>query len=144
MKQLLIIATLFLFIISCKDIKEQKTTELESQSKQETIQVANEKVDATVFKSKTENKDVQLIDVRTPEEFIDGHLKNAQNINFYDDNFLTLMNNLDKSKPVYLYCRSGGRSGSAAKKLEAQGFTEIYDLKGGFLDWQNNNFEIIK
>ena len=90
------------------------------------------------------NKDIQLIDVRKPDEFSSGHLENAVNMNFYDDDFEEQIKTLDKSKEVYLYCRSGGRSGKAAQKLEEMGFTKVYDLEGGILNWEKNNMKIVK
>lgn len=90
------------------------------------------------------NKDIQLIDVRKPEEFSSGHLENAVNMNFYDDDFEDQIKTLDKSKDVYLYCRSGGRSGKAAQKLEALGFTKVYDLEGGILNWEKQNLPLVK
>jgi len=87
---------------------------------------------------------IQLVDVRTPQEYNDGHLKNAENINFYDTNFLDQMSKLDKKKDLYLYCRSGNRSGKAAKKLEKMGFTKVYDLEGGIINWNKKSLEVIK
>ncbi len=78
-------------------------------------------------------KKVQLIDVRTPNEYKSGHIKGARNIDFYSREFNVKFNKLNKEKAVYLYCRSGSRSRHSAKKLTAMGFTEIYDLKGGIL-----------
>ncbi len=89
------------------------------------------------------NDGIQLVDVRTPEEFASGHLENAVNINFYSDDFKDRINELDKEKEVYLYCRSGGRSAKAAKDLEAMGFKKVYDLEGGILKWQKKNLKII-
>ncbi|MEM5565467.1 rhodanese-like domain-containing protein [Psychroserpens sp. AS72] len=89
----------------------------------------------TEFKEQTENKNVQLIDVRTSDEFNSGHIKDAINIDFYSGNFNVEFNKLDKEQPVYVYCRSGSRSRQTSNKLEAMGFTEIYDLKGGFLNY---------
>ncbi|HRO76562.1 MAG TPA: rhodanese-like domain-containing protein [Crocinitomicaceae bacterium] len=83
----------------------------------------------------TKNKSIQLVDVRTPEEFAEGHLENAVNININSSNFAKQVEKLDKSKPVYIYCRSGGRSRTAGATLEKMGFKEIYDLKGGILYW---------
>ncbi|MCK5678915.1 MAG: rhodanese-like domain-containing protein [Flavobacteriaceae bacterium] len=87
---------------------------------------------------------IQLIDCRTPKEFAEGHLKGAKIINYYDSDFLNEMSKLDKDKVLYIYCRSGNRSGKAAKKLETMGFTKIYDLKGGIISWKKNNLEIVK
>lgn len=80
---------------------------------------------------------VQLVDVRTPEEFLAGHIDKAKNINFNDPNFKqTVASSLNKNKPVAIYCRSGRRSASALIILKEMGFKDIYDLEGGFLNWQ--------
>src|SRR5690554_2292105 len=89
----------------------------------------------TEFKSQIENQKVQLIDVRTPEEFQEGHIKGAQNIDYYSEGCTDEFNKLDKSKPVYLYCRSGSRSNQSAEKLSKMGFEVLYDLEGGFLNY---------
>src|SRR5690606_2637870 len=84
----------------------------------------------------------QLIDVRTVDEFKEGHLPGAVNICVSDDNFEKQLIHLDKNKPVYLYCRSGKRSARAAEILTQKGFKEIYDVKGGIQKWQEEGFEI--
>jgi len=88
--------------------------------------------------------DIQLIDVRTPKEFNNGHIEDAVNINYYDKDFMDQMSTLDKNKDIYIYCRSGGRSGYAASKLKKQGFTKIYDLQGGMLNWNSRKLETVK
>lgn len=88
--------------------------------------------------------DIQLIDIRTPDEYAQGHLKNAVNINFYDPTFANDMNKLNKSKELYIYCRGGGRSRRASKQLGKMGFTKVYDLKGGINNWNKNSFEVVK
>ena len=73
-----------------------------------------------------------LIDVRTPEEYMSGHYKNAQNLNFYDElNFKNALNKMDKNKRYLIYCRSGHRSGLTLKLMKKLGFKEVYDLSGG-------------
>lgn len=84
----------------------------------------------------------QLIDVRTPEEFEAGYIAGAINVNIYDQDFLQQINNFDKSKPVMVYCKAGGRSADAAEQLKSAGFTEIYDLSGGIMSWTNNNLPV--
>ena len=81
-------------------------------------------------------EEVQLIDVRTSAEFTDGHLKNAKNIDFYSPNFDLQIEALDKSIPVILYCKSGLRSAKCASKLNAKGFSSVYDLDGGIKLWK--------
>jgi rhodanese-related sulfurtransferase len=88
----------------------------------------------TEFKSALNQKNIHIIDVRTPIEFKSGHIKKAKNIDFFQQsNFKSQFENLDKSKPVYLYCRSGNRSRKAARMISDMGFQEIYDLQGGYL-----------
>lgn len=82
------------------------------------------------------DKAIQLIDVRKPDEFENGHLKGAININVLSDDFIYKIQNLDKSKKVYVYCQSGKRSAKAAKILSENGFRKIMDLEGGYLNWQ--------
>lgn len=86
----------------------------------------------------------QLVDVWTTEEFGVSHLKNAQNICVTDDDFQEKIKDLDKTKPVYVYCRSGNRSARAAKILEENGFTKVYDLQGGITSWDEEGLETEK
>ena len=78
----------------------------------------------------------QIIDVRTPEEFESGHIDNSKNIDWFDKDFEKNVASVDKTKPVFVYCKVGGRSAKAAAKLSEMGFTEIYDLDGGYLKWE--------
>jgi thioredoxin len=108
-------------------------------------QVVLEKLDAKSFQEKLSNtNDVQLVDVRTPEEFESGHIEKSKNLNIYDSQFEKEISKLDKSQPVFVYCRSGGRSSNAASKLMELGFTEIYDLQGGITSWKANNLKTIQ
>ncbi|MBI5538466.1 MAG: thioredoxin fold domain-containing protein [Bacteroidia bacterium] len=80
-----------------------------------------------------------IIDVRTPEEFVKGHLKNSVNINMYGNDFQQQIAKLDKSKPVFVYCLSGSRSSFAANNMRNSGFKEVYDLSGGIMTWRAAN-----
>jgi len=83
-------------------------------------------------------KEIQLLDVRTPQEYQQGYIEGAVLINFFDPDFVTKVSTrFDKNKPLYIYCAVGGRSNKAAKKLIAKGFESVYDLKGGFTKWKN-------
>jgi rhodanese-related sulfurtransferase len=94
------------------------------------------KVDVVTFKEELSKKnDIQLIDVRTPEEYQEGYIENAILIDYFSEDFKTKIQELDKEKPVYLYCRSGNRSGKASIILRDLGFTEIVDLEGGYKAW---------
>lgn len=86
---------------------------------------------------------VQLVDVRTPEEYNEGYIENAQNIDFYSPTFDEDILKLDKSKPVILYCKSGTRSAKCADKLKEAGFEKIYDLEGGITEWKYKGLDVI-
>lgn len=77
----------------------------------------------------------QLLDVRTPEEFSSEHIGDAVNVNWNAPDFVTKATKYDKSKPIFVYCKVGGRSIQAANKLAELGFTEIYNLDGGIMKW---------
>jgi len=81
------------------------------------------------------DKNIKIIDVRTPEEFEESHIKNAVNINYKSSKFIENISALDKKNPYLIYCKSGNRSGKASKIMDSLGFYKIYDLKGGFLNW---------
>ena len=89
-----------------------------------------------------ESEDVQLVDVRTPEEYKEGFIKNSQNIDFNSPTFDEDISKLDKTKPVILYCKGGGRSAKCAEKLSKAGFIKIYDLEGGITQWKFQGWEL--
>lgn len=98
---------------------------------------------ATEFFAKVkQGKDVQLVDVRTPEEFKTGHIENAINVDWSGSSFEEQIALLDKSKPVFVYCLSGGRSSSAAKKMRRSGFEHVFEMPGGMMEWRNNRLPI--
>jgi rhodanese-related sulfurtransferase len=125
---LLVVLSFFLAFQGCKEEKSGIAKVISAQ----------EVYDA-VYKS---DGDHQLVDVRTEEEFGASHLKDAQNICVTMDNFEERAKGLDKNKPVYVYCKSGGRSARAAKILTDMGFTKVYDLQGGITNWEEKGLEI--
>ena len=91
-----------------------------------------------------QDQTVQLLDVRTPEEFAEYHLAGAINIDWYGEGFAAQVQaQLDKDRPVMVYCRSGRRSAAAAKVLDGLGFT-TYNLKGGILAWTDAGKKVTK
>lgn len=85
---------------------------------------------------------LQLVDVRTPEEIAHGIIEGAENIDFRNKNFNERIARLDKDQPIAVYCAAGGRSGKASEILLSMGFKEIYDLTGGFSQWQLEEYPI--
>ena len=85
---------------------------------------------------------IQLVDVRTQEEFNEGYIAEAQNIDYYSDTFEEDIKKLDTDRPVIVYCKSGGRSAKCAEKMIEAGFVKVYDLDGGISQWQHKGFEV--
>lgn len=92
-------------------------------------------VNVAQFKDLMGKEEGTVLDVRTPEEWAEGVIEGAQKMNYYDDDFATQIAGLDKSKAVFVYCKAGGRSASAAEVLKENGFTKIYNLDGGMNAW---------
>ncbi|MFB9051465.1 thioredoxin domain-containing protein [Formosa undariae] len=88
----------------------------------------------------SEQPELVVIDVRTPEEFAGGHIEGAINYNWKSENFGSQIANLDKSKEVLVYCLSGARSGKAAAAMRLEGFTKIYEMQGGLMKWRSGNW----
>ena len=128
MKHLLFILSIALFVAtsSCKD-----------ETKGE-VQVVSPEEMITLL----ELDDVQLVDVRTPEEFKEGYIENFQNIDYFSPEFEKDIEKLDKSKPVIVYCKSGNRSGKCSKKMKEKGFIKVYDLDGGISRWKHEGLEV--
>lgn len=118
-------------IISCKDKQPSGDATVEL--------ITVEEMDSLLELGK-----VQLIDVRTPKEYTEGHIEGAVNINFADENFEELIANVDKSKPVAVYCGRGGRSGKCSAYMKKAGFTKIYDLDGGITEWKYKGKSLVK
>lgn len=102
-----------------------------------------ETLNAPEFKTKIETPDVQLIDIRTSQEFALGYIEGAENIDMYSPEFVQSISKLDKEKPLALYCKSGGRSKDAMKMLANEGFKNIYALKGGLLAWEKEGNTLV-
>lgn len=88
--------------------------------------------------------DVTVLDVRTPEEFADGHLENALLVDFYDATFADQLAELDPDGTYVLYCRSGNRSGQAAALMADLGFEQVYDVAGGVIEWQRQGQPLVR
>ncbi len=127
-KPFLIVAFLFI-AIGCKKNVTNETVEL----------ITVEEMDSLLKMG-----NVQLIDVRTPQEYANGYIEGAINIDFRDENFESLIAKVDKSKPVAVYCGRGGRSGKCSAYMKKAGFTKIYDLDGGITEWKYKGRKVIK
>lgn len=110
-----------------------------------TSQAQSEVLNPRAFKAKmAETKDKNVLDVRTPGEYEGGFIKGARNLNWNSAAFKEEAAKLDKNKPVFVYCHSGGRSGAAANALKQMGFKKVYDLQGGIMNWTQQGLELEK
>ena len=88
-------------------------------------------------------EDLVILDVRTPEEFAEGHIDGAIMVDFYSDDFADQLAELDPDVPYLLYCRSGNRSGQTAVLLEDLGFSDVADVDGGVLGWLDAGLPLV-
>lgn len=86
---------------------------------------------------------IQLVDVRTPEEFKGGYIAGAINWNIHEADFGQKIGTLDKNRPVLVYCAVGGRSANAANQIAKLGFGKVYDLKGGMTAWRKEGKAVV-
>jgi len=87
-----------------------------------------------------ENKDnpnFVILDVRTPEEFLDEYIENAVNLDYYSDTFRNDLDKLDKNKTYLIYCRSGRRSENTLNIMEELDFREVYNMLSGIIKWKS-------
>jgi len=98
--------------------------------------------DATTFQARLKDPGAQVVDVRTAEEFAKGHIAGALNNDWLENGFMERARTLDPAKPVLVYCAAGGRSEEAAAALRKAGFTNVTDLRGGFMGWRKQGLPV--
>ncbi len=111
-----------------------------SQGNQDSTQVIT-LLSCSEFEAKAA-EDGLLLDVRTAEEFAEGHIKGAVNIDVMENDFESRIVELDIKKMVLVYCRSGSRSAKAAKIIRKAGVKKIFDLEGGITFWVEEGYTI--
>lgn len=129
-RQLSVLVLFFTFftVTACQNNKEQNDS------------VENLVLKPAEFETKiAETQNANVLDVCTPNEFSQQHLRNAVNINYHSDNFKTAISQLDKQKPYFVYCWAGSRSAKAAELMRGLGFVKVYELDGGIANWMKNN-----
>ena len=95
------------------------------------------------FSTKVAEAGVITLDVRTPIEFGEGHIEGARLIDFQSGNFENEIAALDKNATYAVYCRSGNRSGQAVKVMQDAGFTNVFNMNGGVIDWANAGLPLV-
>ncbi len=144
MKKLLLVLSLSLFIgvvltggcVSTETVSPNQETQI--------IENITPPEAFTLIQDNQNNPDFVILDVRTPEEFADGHIEDAINLDYYSETFQDELDKLDKNKPYLIYCRSGGRSGNTLDIMADLNFKEVYNILGGILEWEAGRLPVTK
>ncbi len=134
MKKFTLLSILIILLLSGFD-----QPEVNIQQEKDKYLVGAEKFKYTVDKKP---KNVVIIDVRTPEEYTEGKIPGAINIDYKNENFKEEVGKLDKSKVYFIYCRSGHRSGNSRVIMNEAGIKNVYDLDGGILGWKELKYPV--
>lgn len=97
-----------------------------------------------LIRTEKDNPDFIILDIRTPGEFITGHIEGAVLIDFYAKDFLKRMRALDKNKTYLVYCRSANRSTKALSLVKDMGFASLYNMDRGIIGWRQNGFDVVQ
>ncbi len=128
-KKLLMI--LLVALVACSNLEAGQVGQLTAKEASELIEKNNG------------NPDFVILDIRTPEEYRQGHIPGALSIDYYNPKFKSELDQLDRAKTYLIYCRSGNRTGRSLKIFADLGFLHIYNLKRGIIDWQSNNYKLL-
>jgi len=138
LKLSVVIFSLLILVVSCSD-QDEKSTDADIKKDvlvvEEDIANIHADIEASEFNDKIGSGLGLLIDVRTPEEFSAGHIPGSINIDFNREDFSEVIDTLNRSTPVLVYCQAGGRSGKAMNLMVEKDFHEVYNLIGGFGSW---------
>jgi rhodanese-related sulfurtransferase len=97
-----------------------------------------------LLKARAGKADFVVLDVRTPEEFAQGHLQGAANLNIASPDFVGRLEKLDRTKSYLVYCRTGNRSAHAVRAMQQLGFATIHHMSAGIVGWQQKKFPLIR
>lgn len=137
MKQLtgLLLVVAMILMAGCQEDTKEMT-----QSSTEETEAVYRKITPEEAKEMMAEEGIMILDVREQSEFNEGYIEGATLLPVGIINAGDLSVLPDKDQKILVYCRSGNRSGTAAKKLVAEGYTQVYDF-GGILDWP---YEVVK
>lgn len=125
-----------LSVIACNS--SSTTESKENAAESSSSDPAEHKLDKTTFAADMKKSGAVIIDVRMPQEFEQGHIEGAININFFDPEFKHQLLDLDRDKTYYLYCKNETRSYRSMKFMETNDFKHVYILKGGYEEWNKS------
>jgi rhodanese-related sulfurtransferase len=112
------------------------TDRVRAAAEESPTKTAHKNVNPDEFEKLSKEPDTVILDVRSPQEYARGHIKNSVLINFNDKNFDEKIKQLDKGKTYLVHCAVGGRSAKACDKLDTYGFPKVVNLEGGIKAWE--------
>ena len=139
----LIVSTMSIAVVGCTR-KSIVPTQATSAIQTQVIKDITAKESFSLIQENSSNVNFVIVDVRTPSEFSEGHIKNAINIDFYAPTFREAIGKLDKAKMYLVYCRSGNRSTQTTAIMKDLGFREVYNIDDGIVGWNNNGYPTVK
>ncbi|MFK7775281.1 MAG: rhodanese-like domain-containing protein [Saprospiraceae bacterium] len=129
-----LLAVVLVLFSSCSSTAQNDSSKSSSEAQQARIDL-----DVAEFKHKMKEKEIVILDVRTPVETTSGKIEGAIEINVKSADFQEKIRELDKDKTYLVYCRSGRRSVKACNIMEKEGFGKLYNLIGGFNAWKTSS-----
>lgn len=144
--QLVLMIFVMIALSGCDDVANKKQALFNEFNAADTIKISYVLPDEALelIKNNLENTDFTIIDVRTPQEYVMGHLQGANNIDIYSANFVDRVKKLSRSKTYLLYCLSGSRTERAADIFKSLGFKSVYILRGGISLWAKYRLPILQ
>jgi rhodanese-related sulfurtransferase len=136
-----LLSSLFIGCIGTIDDDENNNDNQKTKD-QINIDISNSESFRMINENKSNSKFV-ILDVRTSDEFSDGHIENSINIDFYSETFSEDLDKLDKNKTYMVYCRTANRSGQALDMMKDLNFSEAYNMLGGIVEWEDNGYPIV-
>lgn len=137
------VATVSLGLVGCSS-SEPEAAAVQNSGVAVQAPASPERVDAAGFSEVVASPGVTIIDVRSPEEFAEGHIEGAVNFNVQGPDFLSQIDTLDPAGTYAVYCRSGNRSQAAVATMADNGITGIYELESGITGWQGAGLPVIQ
>lgn len=132
--KILVLFSLAIVLLSCQG--QAQASDQPAEADNAVAQSTRTDISVEEFKAGIERENIQILDVRTQDEYNSGHIAGSFLADWTEpDVFAERIKSLDKNKPVYTYCLSGARSRSAAIQLRREGFKEVYNLAGGVIAW---------
>ena len=135
------IALIILF--SAVPLLSEEAKEAKDQQKSAITEVSASGAAALIEKN-SGNPDFIILDVRTPGEYSEGHIDNAVNLDVNSGSFSEEVVKLDRENTYLIHCRSGSRSEKAGAMMEELGFINIYEIGGGFVEWESEGHPVSK